>query len=145
MAKFTYRMQNILDIKSKLEEQEKINFSLANAKLEEEKQELQKLILRRLGYEKRAKELMSGTLDFQEIRTCKHAVDTMKVLVRAQLIKVHTAEKELELARVKLNEVMIERKTHEKLKEKAFDRFREEMIYSENKEIDELVSYTYHK
>lgn len=145
MAKFTYRMQNILDIKSKLEEQEKINFSLANAKLEEEKQELQKLILRRLGYEKRAKELMSGTLDFQEIRTCKHAVDTMKVLVRAQLIKVHTAEKELELARVKLNEVMIERKTHEKLKEKAFDRFKEEMIYSENKEIDELVSYTYHK
>lgn len=145
MAKFTYRMQNILDIKSKLEEQEKINYSLANAQLEKEKKELQTLILKSMDYEKKAKELMSGTLNFQEIRICKNAMDTMKVLIRAQLIKVHEAEKELELARIKLKEIMIERKTHEKLKEKAFDRFKEEIAYSENKEIDELVSYTFNK
>ena len=33
MAKFKYRMQNILDVKRKLEEQEKINYGIANAKL----------------------------------------------------------------------------------------------------------------
>ena len=33
MAKFVYRMQNILDIKEKIENQEKIEYGLANAKL----------------------------------------------------------------------------------------------------------------
>jgi len=145
MAKFKYRMQNILDIKRKLEEQEKINYSLANAKLETEKQELQKLILKRLGYERRAKELMTGALNFLEIRSCKTAIDTMKVLVRAQMLKVHAAEQELELARRKLKEVMIERKTHEKLREKAFDEFKQEIEHEESKEIDELVSYSFNK
>ena len=32
MAKFIYRMQNILDIKEKLESQEKIAYSIANGK-----------------------------------------------------------------------------------------------------------------
>jgi len=46
---------------------------------------------------------------------------------------------------LKLNEVMMERKTHERLKEQAFEVFKQEMQYAENKEIDELVSYTYHE
>lgn len=53
--------------------------------------------------------------------------------------------KNVEAARLKLNEVMMERKTHEKLKEQAFEVFKQEMQYAENKEIDELVSYTYHE
>ena len=59
-------------------------------------------------------------------------------------MNVHVAEKNVELARTKLNEVMMERKTHEKLKEQAFEVFKQELQYAENKEIDELVSYTYH-
>ena len=37
------------------------------------------------------------------------------------------------------------RKTQEKLKEKAFDRFKEELAKEEEKEIDELVSYSFQK
>jgi len=39
--------------------------------------------------------------------------------------------------------VMQERKTHEKLKEKQLELFKEELKAAESKEIDELVSYTY--
>jgi flagellar FliJ protein len=67
----------------------------------------------------------------------------MKTLVRRQMIVVHKAELELNEARQKLNEVMIERKTHEKLREKAFEQFKEELKQVESKEIDELVSFTY--
>ena len=42
-----------------------------------------------------------------------------------------------------MNEVMQERKIHEKLREKAFDEFKQELAVAETKEIDELVSYTY--
>ena len=38
---------------------------------------------------------------------------------------------------------MVERKTYEKLKEKAFEEFKIEVNAQEKKEIDELVSYKF--
>lgn len=144
MAKFVYRMQNILDIKIKLENQAKIAYGLANARLAEEQEKLQKILLRRAGYENKARELVNGTIDVREIRECRRAIDTMKSLQRTQMMNVHAAEKNVEMARERLNQVMVERKTHEKLREKAFEEFKRELAYTENKEIDELISYSYH-
>ena len=53
------------------------------------------------------------------------------------------AEKALEEARKRLDSVMKDRKTHEKLREHAFERFKEELKAEEIKEIDELTSYTH--
>jgi flagellar FliJ protein len=39
---------------------------------------------------------------------------------------------------------MVERKAQEKLREKAFDEFKLEVAAQEGKEIDQLVSFTYH-
>ena len=144
MAKFEYRMQNILDVKLKMESQAKIAYGIANARLMEEQKKLQMLMIQRAGYEREAKELVTGTIDVQKIKNCRRSIDTMKSLIRTQMMQVHIAEKNLEAARKRLNELMIDRKTHEKLKEKAFDEFKKEIQYAENKEIDELVSYTYH-
>ena len=138
MAKFVYRMQNILDLKIKMEEQRKAEYGLANARLRKEEDKLRELIIRKAGYEKQARELVQGTIDVHKIHTCKHAIDT-------QMIEVHVAEKNVELARSKLNQVMIERKTYEKLREKAFEEFKQEVAYEENRMVDELVSYNYHK
>ena len=145
MAKFIYRMQNILDIKRKLEEQEKINYGLANQKLAEENEKLQELLMRRAGYDNQMKECMVGAIDLNRIRQIRYALNTMKTLIRNQMIAVHVAEKNLELARKRLKDVMVERKTQEKLREHAFDKFKQEINYEENKVVDELVSYTYHR
>lgn len=69
----------------------------------------------------------------------------MKTRIRSQMINVHKAEKQLDIVRRRLNEVMIERKTYEKLREKKFEEFKMELAYEEKKEVDELVSYTYHQ
>ena len=52
MAKFVYRMQNILNIKQKLETQEQMAYSIANQKYLEEQKVLQQYLIRRVGYEK---------------------------------------------------------------------------------------------
>lgn len=145
MAKFTYRMQNILDIKVKMENQAKIAYGIANTKLSEEKEKLQAIMLRRAAYERKAKKLASGTLNIQDIKECRRAIDVMKSKQRTQMMNVHAAEKNLEIARIELNRIMIERKTHEKLREKAFEEFKQELEHAEGKEIDELVSYNYHE
>ena len=143
MAKFVYRMQSILDIKYKLEEQERTAYSIANGKLAEENQKLQTLLIRRAGYERRAKELAVGTIDVQSIQENKRAIDTMKSLIRDQMMQVHIAEKNVELARKRLNDVMVERKVQEKLREKAFEEFKVEVATKEAQEVDELTSFTY--
>ena len=143
MAKFVYRMQSILDIKYKLEEQERTAYSIANGKLAEENQKLQTLLIRRAGYERRAKELAVGAIDVHSIQENKRAIDTMKSLIREQMMQVHIAEKNVELARKRLNDVMVERKVQEKLREKAFEEFKVEVAAKEAQEVDELTSFTY--
>lgn len=145
MAKFVYRMQNILDIKTKLEDQAKISYAQANAKLMEEQQKLQAILVRKADYEKIAQDLVSGSIDIRKIQENKRAIDAMKSSMRAQLLQVQVAEKNVEAARLHLNDVMMERKTHEKLREHAFDQFKQDIAYEENKAVDELVSYTYQR
>ncbi len=143
MAKFKYRMQNILDIKMKLESQARIAYGVANQKYLTEQQKLQEIVLRRSSYEKAWKECMTGTIDVRQVSHARADVNTMKTLMRRQMMEVHKAELELEDARRALNEIIKERKTHEKLKEKAFEEFKAELNAEESKEIDQLVSYTY--
>lgn len=143
MAKFVYRMQNILNIKQKLETQAQMAYSIANQKYLDEQKVLQQYLIRRVGYEKQLREAMQGNLDIEEVAHARADLNNMKTLVRRQMMEVHTAEKSLEDARQALNEVMQERKVQEKLREKAFDEFKMELAATETKEIDELVSYTY--
>ena len=145
MAKFVYRMQNILNIKQKLETQAQMAYSIANQKYLEEQKVLQQYLIRRVGYEKQLKEAMQGDLNLQEVAHARAHVNDMKTIVRRQMMQVHTAEKAMEDARVALNVVMQERKVQEKLREKAFEEFKQELAATETKEIDELVSYTYNK
>ncbi|MFR4382405.1 MAG: hypothetical protein ACLT3R_08665 [Roseburia sp.] len=93
MAKFIYRMQNILDIKLKLESQAKIAYSQANAALREEEAKLLKLFERKNAYDNRAKELVEGKIDLLEIKKCRQAIESMKVLIRRQMMQVQVAEK----------------------------------------------------
>lgn len=144
MAKFVYRMQNILDIKYQLESQAKIAFANANALLRAEEEKLETLKQRKIDYEQKSEELVrGGRIDILEINVCKKAIVAIEAAIEAQLLEVHIAEKRVDVARRKLNDVMVERKTHEKLKEKAFEEFKQELAQEENRAVDELVSYNY--
>lgn len=143
MAKFKYSMQNILEIKMKLETQAKNEFSIANRKYQTEKDRLDELVLKRVGYETRLKESLCGELNIRDINKLKKDINSIKSAIRTQLSNVKKAEDELEIKRYALNELMKERKTHEKLREKKFDEFQKEERDNESKEIDQLVSFTY--
>ena len=120
MAKFVFQLQNILNVKFQLESQAKIEYGLANQRLRQEEHALQMLITQRRGYEQRATDLVQGTIRIRDIKANKQSIDIMKSRIKAQMMVVQSAEKQVEAARLKLNEVMVERKTFEKLKEHAF-------------------------
>lgn len=143
MAKFQYRMQSILNIKLKMEEQAKMQFAQAQAKLNEEEAKLQALRDRKGMYETELKRLLLEKLDLLKIDEMQNAVMRMEEFIVLQQREVDKASRALEREREKLTEVMVERKSHEKLKENAFEQFIQELNSAEGKEIDELTSYTY--
>ena len=143
MSKFIYRMQNILNIKYKLEEQAKTEFMLANQILREEEEKLQKLRDRKSGYEEALRQLFKSHLEVDRIKENQEAVVRMEEFIIMQTACVNDARRQVEIKAAKLTELMQERKAQEKLKEKDFENFLKEENAKESKEIDELVSFTY--
>ncbi len=143
MAKFIYRMQSILNIKEKMEEQAKMEFGQARIRLTEEEERLQRLYDRRKAYLAEGADLRQKVLDQLELQENEEALRYIKIAITEQKKEVRRAEIALEKAREKLREYMIERKTHEQLKESAFEQFKTELGKEESKEVDELVSYVY--
>ena len=66
------------------------------------------------------KEAMLENLKVGQIRRREDDVEIFRMYLRQQILVVKQKEKEVEVAREHLNEAMKERKTFEKLKEKAF-------------------------
>lgn len=143
MARFRYKLQNILSIKEKMETQAKQSFADAKRKLDLENETLEALLARKREIERHAVEILKGDLDMHEIEDTQMARIIIDQKISEQRMNVSKAETALENARSQLEEAVKERKTHEKLKEKQFDEFIREENRTESKTIDELTTYTY--
>ncbi len=141
MARFIFPLQNILNMKEKLEEQAKNEYSQANMRLHEAEDEEERLRQREADAEEDLKNILAESLDVMEIKKKEDAVEILKVYVKEQHLVVIQRARDVEIAREKLNEAMKERKTFEKLREHAFEDFVKEQNLAEQKEVDELVSY----
>lgn len=143
MAKFIFKMQNILEIKRKLEDQAKSVYAEALHALEIERGKLQELEEKKEFYEDRLTDMMLESLHIHEICRMENAIEIMKYKIQEQLVAVTKAERVVENARQALHAAMVDRKTYEKLREKEFEAFKLEVNAQEKKEIDELVSYQF--
>lgn len=141
MAKFFYRMQNILNIKYKLEEQAKQEFSQAQSRYQHEVDVLESLKQRKQTCILEMREYAKEKLNVLELERCNQSIDIFEEMIQEQKEVVFRAMADMDKARAKLNEIIQERKTHEKLKEHQFEAFLQELNAEEMKEIDQLVSY----
>lgn len=143
MAKFAYRMQNILNIQYQLETQAKMELGRAQMALMEEEETLQRLIDRKEAYLEEGRKMRSDVLHVSDLKDNRNAMLIMDEMIEMQKEQVALAQDVVEAARLKLQGVMQERKMHERLKEKALEQFIQEENAAEGKAVDELTSYTY--
>lgn len=143
MAKFIFKMEGILSVKEKLEEQAKAEYSIEIMKLRQEEEKLDELEKRKDAYQTRLYEAVMDTLNISEIKILEDSVENIKYNIKLQLIVIANQQKNVDMAREKLDNAMKERKTYEKLKEKAFEEFKEQINAEEQKEINELVSFKF--
>lgn len=143
MKKFRYNMENILQVKLKLEDQAKIAYGNARLRLTKEEQKLALMEKKKASYEDDMRTLRSDKLNIVKIKHCEEDISIITKNIKQQAVVVKNAIQRLEIARIRLNDAMVERKTYEKLKEKAWDNYLLEFNAEEQKEIDELNSFHY--
>ena len=143
MAKFKYGMQNIFELKQKLEEQQKMTLATARINLNNEEDKLETLYMRKRNYEEALRQSCRNRLNVNAIKLGASAYKSMDYFIGIQKIEVKKAEGIVSIEQDKMIEAMKERKIQEKLREKAFDRFLKEMNAEEVAMVDELVAYKY--
>ena len=144
MARFRYRMQNILTVKEKLETQAKNEYAAANVALVEEEEKLEQLKQHAEFLEEEARRLVQQeSLSIRDIEDNKLSRELQKEAIAEQKKAIKRAEQVVEEKRVAMVALMQDVKTHEILKDRAFQEFLMEEKAEESKQIDELTSYTY--
>ena len=143
MVKFRYSMQSVLDIKYRLEDQAKGVYAAAKLRYEEEVEKKERLEEQKRRYEDALQKLMLNRLDFREIQFTKTGIEAIEDAIKKQKRAVAIEKHEMDAASERLRELMVERKTHEKLKEKALEEYQKESLDVERKETDEIVSYRF--
>jgi flagellar FliJ protein len=136
-------MENLLQVKKKLEDQMKIAYGIARQNLSKEEEKLELMTRKKISYENELRLLRSDRLDILHIKQCEQAIEIMKKNITQQAAAVKNAQHRLEVARIRLNDAMINRKTQEKLRENALEEYMLEYEAEEQKEVDELNSFNY--
>ena len=137
MARFVFRLQSVLNIKLRLEEQQKLDFAAARRRLDDEELKLAGLFDRLSFYEDEGRRLRDSNLILQDILDNEESIVRIKEYIVDQQKAVKKAE------RLKLVEAIKERKMYERLREKAFEEFMAEENHKESVENDEHNSFVY--
>ena len=135
MAKFIYSMQNVLNIKERMETQAKTEYAQMLGALHDEEVKMHNIMSTLNSYKVQASQLSIGKLDI--------AIKITEDMAKNQAVMVKLAERNVEASMKRLADAVKERKVQEKLKEKAFEQFLQELNAQEMKEIDEVVSFNY--
>lgn len=143
MSKFLYKMQNILDIKMKLEDQAKSSYREAKRAFDAEKEVYEMLLNKKEDYEKKLKQTMIHRLIVSDIKYYENCVEVIKDKIKNQELVVNQAKLEVSRKEQAMHQAMIERKTQEILREKKLTQFKMELKQQEEKGNDQLVSFKY--
>lgn len=143
MQKFRYSMQSLLVIKQKMEDQAKAAYGAAKVRLTQEEEKLEALKQKRERYLGEKTAVLSRRLDVPLLNQLQNAIETTEQQIERQKTNVARAEAAVRAAQERLVDAMMERKTQEKLRENALERYMQEMNAEEQKEIDERTGFQY--
>lgn len=138
MAKFLYKMQSVLNIKEKQEEEQKMLFVESKNKYEKELFALDE-ISKTINDLRKDLDISGGSsLAASELKEMYNTFNLYLDNYKRQIEVVDQAKLNFENAKESMKEATIERKAQDKLKEKAFISFIVEENKKEQKIIDEL-------
>lgn len=142
MAKFAFKLQSILNLKEKVEEQKKIELGNATTYLMQQETTLKKYQISLGDLTRQLYETSGRYVNAKELVRLNHAIKYYEDEIKKQKDMVFKAKEKVEEKREALNKALIEKKTFEKLKEFELEKYLQEEQLINNKQLDEVISYS---
>lgn len=143
MAKFIFKMEQLLNIKRQLEASVKNELANAIRSLEYEKQLLKDLESSRIDYKNDIKQSMQEGIAVQKLKEFNAFMEALDTKIINQKKEVKDAQKVVDNIREKLVSVVKEKKILEKLKEKKYQEYILEQQKKDELELSEIANYKY--
>ena len=141
MAKFSYKLQPILNLKKQMEDSAKNDLGKAIQALEDQKNILEELNKENMRCMTEVSAVVSGGLTVDRLRNYNAYISFIKRKIINQSEKVNDAQQNVDKHREKLVAIVKERKMLETLKEKQYMEYLKEQQKQELKLVDEIISY----
>lgn len=143
---YKFRLQKVLDVKEKEEDNKKNEMSLVNFEIEKAKKQLTELYDElEENYKYRQDKNSSGS-SIQELLELNKYIDYLKnTAIRQKIDEIEMLQRKLEGKKEEFIDIRRQRKSYENLKDKDYHKFLEKESKDEEKIIDEIVSFTARK
>lgn len=138
---FSYRFENILDIKGKLENERKNQLGKAVQRLEAAEKNLMQWIERRKQAEDDWNDQARDVQKIRYFQQASHSFEYLDRMIQRQKEEIAEREKEVTEARKNLMNAKKETKVFEKIKEKDYESHRIVEQRKESELIDQIVTH----
>ncbi|EJP21459.1 flagellar export protein FliJ [Peptostreptococcaceae bacterium AS15] len=143
---YKFRLQKVLDVKEKEEDNKKNEMSLVNFEIEKAKKQLEELYDELEKSSKQRQDKNSSGSSIQELLELNKYIDYLKnTAIRQKIEEIENLQKKLEDRKEEFIDIRRQRKSYENLKDKDYQKFLEKESKDEEKIIDEIVSFTARK
>jgi flagellar FliJ protein len=139
MKKFSFRLETVLKVKERKEEELKRQLMhITGLKIEQEKI-LQETKNKRAQKIKEKNLENEGSLNVARLIYFEQHLNMLLLKIDQTENKIKDLEKQADIKRKEVVEASRERKTFEKLKERDFKLFKQAVLYNEQKDLDEIA------
>jgi flagellar FliJ protein len=139
VKRFEFGLQTKLDVTVTREDQARQELALRRAQLDSEQRRLQALEGEREQCYQRLRQGQQEVLQLDELALVKSYLPRLKERIAAQAERVRRADNEVQAAQERLQELMQERKALEKLRDKEYAEYQQEVLRQEQLVIDEVA------
>lgn len=141
MAGYKFKLQNILKLRQGIEKDKKNEFGAATQRFENEKLKLEHLNAEMYNMHAKFEEIAAQGASAGELRRQQQYKTYYNHSISNQKVRVNMSEEHLENCRQELVKAVQNRKMLEKLKEIDFSKFTYHEQKTEEKLVDDLVSF----
>lgn len=135
MAKYRFKLQNILKLKNDIEKDKKNQFGVAIQRFENEKLKLEQLNAEMYNMCSETEKAAEQGISVKKLLLQQRFKEYYKHSISNQVVRIQMAEQHLDNCREELVKAVQDRKIMEKLKEKDYQRY----LYAEQKNEEKLV------
>jgi flagellar FliJ protein len=141
MAKFNFRYQKLLNLKKELEDEVKNELAIEIQKSMQLKAKLKKNKKNQKKYLESVNDLLKEGIKASELKRHNKNKEYFNKMNKKLLREIRKQAERVSAKREELNTAVQETKKFEKIKEKHYEIFVNEVYEAERKQVDEIVNY----